>query len=275
MNRLTLFADIAGRVALDTRGNPRVTAAAIAVATDAAPQIQRQLPSALPKWGKCTLSDAETVVDLLASRAVSIGIFSVNKDTAAWRQFAEDEKTLQRAFVAQSSSPAGWAKASNLLTFHLLGGACAIAIGHGLRNAPTGIVYINGQQMIECSVVCDSDISGKENIEVFQSFWDKRHAPISRFAKLGFKVTHETARVATEQEQPLLLLADYAAGIAHASLLPSPGRLTLPLSHGQANELIAHLKQIGRIVIENTEFDISYDEIFGPLMEQARGQTAC
>jgi hypothetical protein len=221
--------------------------------------------------GKCTLSDAETVVDLLASRAVSVGIFSVNKDTVAWRQFAEDEKTLQRAFVAQATPLAGWAKASNLLTFYLLSGACAIAIGHGLTNAPPGIVDINGLQMIDCSVVCDSDISGKENIEVFQSFWDQRHAPISRLATLGFKVTNEAARVATEQEEPLLLLPDYAAGIAHASLLPSPGRLSLPLTHGQANELIAHLKQIGKITIENTEFDISYDEIFGPIMEQAGG----
>jgi len=274
MNRLTLFSDIAGRVALDTRGNPRVTAAAIAVATDTVSEIQSKLPSALPKWGKCNLSDAERVIDLLTSHAVSVGIFSINKDTAAWHQFAEDSKTLQRAFVAKLSPPAGWAKPTNLLTFCLLGGACAIAMGHGLRNARPGIVDNNGLQMIECSVVCDSDISGEENLEVFQSFWQKRRAPTSRLAELGFELSYKTVRVATEQEEPLLLLADYAAGIAHASLLPSPGRLPLPLSHGQANELIAHLKQTGRVAIKNTEFNISFDEIFGQVMELARGHAA-
>lgn len=154
VNRLTLFADIAGRVAIDTRGNPRVTAASVALGTSDAPAIRGKLSSSMPKWRDCVPGDAERVVEFIASHAVSVGVMSINKDTAAWRQFAKDAKTLQSAIVGQSRRSAGWAKPPNLLAFHLLGGACAIATGHGITVGAKGrIVDARGLQMIECSVV--------------------------------------------------------------------------------------------------------------------------
>lgn len=276
MNRLTILVDIAGRVALDTRGSARVTAAAVAVATSDAPAVRAALPASLPKWRDCAASDAERGVELLAAHSVSVGVISINKDTDAWRQFAADAEVLQAAILAESRRPAGWAKPANLLTFQLVGSACAIATGHGIRVGPKErIVDMRGLQLIECAVICDSDISGEENLEVFRSFWDKRHAPKSRLAKLGVSLAYEEARVLTEQEEPLLLLADYAAGIAHASLLPAPGRLPLPLDYAQSNVLLGHLRETGKLVMESVNFDASYSEIFGNVMEQARERAAC
>lgn len=70
------------------------------------------------------------------------------------------------------------------------------------------------------------------------------------------------------------MLADYAAGIAHAALLPIPGRVRLPLTYKQATDLIGHLRRTGKLVVENIDFNIAFDEIFGPVMDQAREQTA-
>lgn len=76
----------------------------------------------------------------------------------------------------------------------------------------------------------------------------------------------------TEQQEPLLLLADYAAGIAHSALLPIPGRLPLPVNYEQSNHLLGHLRETGKLVVESADFDVSYSEIFGSIMDSAREQ---
>lgn len=271
MNRLTVLVDIAGRVSLDTQGNPRVTAAAVAIATSALTIVRAALPPRLPKWKNCTASDAERVVELLSAHSVAVGVISINKETDSWRQFAVDADALQAAIVAQSKRVAGWAKPANLLVFQLIIRACAIATGHGIRvGRMRRIVNMNGFELIECAVICDTDISGEENLEVFGSFWDKRHAPKSRLAKLGVCLVHDEVQVLTEQEEPLLLLADYAAGIAHSALLPTPGRLPLPVNCEQSNDLLSHLRETDKLVVESDDFDVSYSEIFGTIMERAR-----
>jgi hypothetical protein len=273
MNRLTVLTDIAGRVSIDTVGSARVTAAAIAVGTSDTSLLRSLIPPNMPKWQACRPSDAERAIELIASYAVSVGVMSINKDTATWLKFAEDGKILQDAIVLQSRRVAGWAKPSNLLAFHLLGGAYAIALGHGIRVGPRPhIVDSQGLQLIECSLICDTDISGDENLEVFKSFWDEQHRPHSQLAQYGVRVSHEEVHVTTEQLEPLLLLADYAAGISHAALLPAPGRLPLPLTYDQANVLLERLRDGGKLVVESLDFDISYEAIFGPVMKAAREQ---
>ena len=275
MNRLTILGDIAGRVSVSSTGNPRVTAASVVVSTADEGSIRTALGTTTPKWGRCSLSDASRVIALLHSRSVAVGVMSINKDTDSWRKFAEDAKVLQDAIVRQSKQPAGWVKPSNLLAFLLLGGSAAMATGHALRVDPSmRIVGEDGLQLIHRRLVFDSDISGSENVDVFKSFWEKKSIPRSRLAELGVRMAHVDVSVSTEQEEPLLLLADYAAGIAHSMLLPEPGRLPLPVPHEQAKTLARELHRAGKLVVDNRNFENSYDEIFGSVMAYAREQSA-
>ena len=112
MNRHTVFADIAGRTSKEIGGNPRATAAAVAIPTSELADIRTQLPAGLQKWGRCTPEEAGVVTDTLEAKAIAVVIVSINKDTFAWRKFIEDEALLDSQIASESKRAAGWAKAS-------------------------------------------------------------------------------------------------------------------------------------------------------------------
>ena len=276
MNRYTLFADIAGRVSLETAGNPRVTAAAVAVESARVEEIRAKVLPARPKWSKCTLADAQHMTTLLARECAAISVVSVNKDTEAWRQFWEDAKPLQAAIVAQDRRIAGFAKPSNVAVFWLFGLAFALASAHAVKIGPSNrIVDYRGRELIERTILCDSDIQGEENIAVFRSLWDRHDGSQPLLDKLGIRFTTSEVRVVTDDDEPLLLLADYAAGLAHSSLITDPGRIRLPLTSDDTKPLMKVLHDSGKLALQAGNFELKYEEIFGQVMRLVSEQAAC
>jgi hypothetical protein len=269
MNRHTILADIAGRTSKEIAGNPRVTSAAVAISTADMASLRQQLPSNLPQWGRCTSVDAEAVVSLLASRSIAVAIVSINKDTPAWREFIHDEEVLHSEIASESRRPAGWAKAGTILTFELLSRACFMATAHaiGARSA-TRIVDAQGMELVETSIICDTEVSGSENIDVFKSLWNEEHTPKETLARMGLRVIHREVKLLAEETEPLLFLADYAAGLGHSAHLPNPGRLPMPVSCVAATALLRRLA--GKLVVEAFDFDMSYEKVFGDVMQEAR-----
>jgi hypothetical protein len=253
-----------------TAGSPRTVAAAVAVDTQQIEAIRREL-KAVPKWGRCSEDSAGFVVDLMRSQAIAVAVIGVNRDTPAWRRFLADADTFHNAVILTSKKVAGWGKPTNILKFLLLGSACAMATGHtlGVDGRPR-IVGSDGRQLIDCSTVCDAEVEGPENLEVFESFWGMQHIPRSRLAKVGINIISNDVRVTTEQLEPCLLLADYAAGLGLASTTDEPGSLPMPLAKSVATRLLSRLRERGKLVVREEEFDYTYDEIFGEVMEKAR-----
>lgn len=267
MNRFTFLIDIAGRVSLGAEGNPRVTAAAVVISTASIDRVRNQLPKPLPKWKGCTAQDARSVVNLLLQEAIAIGVFSINRDTVAWRQFWEDAKPLQNAIVAQDNSPAGFVKPANVMVFQMIGGAAAVGGGHALRvSSKTRIQDHRGLDLIERNIICDSEINGAENLAVFAHLWERQDGWQPRLESAGIRMTTAQVRVTTEEDEPLLLLADYAAGLAHTTLLPEPGRLPLPLSLVEATDLLNEIDDAGKLAVHSGNFDLKYRDIFGDAM---------
>lgn len=275
MNRFTLFTDISGRVSRDVTGNPRVTAATVVFSSAHLGVVTSRLSENLPKWQSCSYENAQAVIDLINDHAICAGVFSVNKNTEAWSKFCNDSEYLQSSIVSQDRHPAGFVKPSNVLAFHLLGGACAVATGHALRiSSKKRIVDHSGMSLIERSLVFDSDISGEENLDVFKSFWE-RPGSSRLMDKAGFRFVTKNVRVATEQQEPLLYMADYIAGIAHTALLRNPGRIRLPLTTIEANTLLGQLKSTGKIAVQTADFDVGYEDVFGEAFERARNERLC
>lgn len=270
MTRLTVLSDIASRVMHSTIGSHRTVSAGVAIDTAAMEGIRREVAQ-LPKWKSCKEDDAAFVIDLIASQGAAAAIVNINRETQEWAQFILDAGVLHHAIIATSRKVAGWAKPANLLKFLLLSMACASTTGHALRIHPgPRILGSKGQQLVECVTVCDSEIDGDENLEVFESFWAKQHIPKSRLAALGIEVISSDVRVATEQLEPALLLADYVAGLGLAAATNDPGRLPLPLSQEKARLLLSRLRSQGKLLMIEEDFSYSYDEIFGEVMVQAR-----
>jgi len=270
MNRLSILADIAGRAMLSTTGSPRTVGGAVVVDSAQLNGVRHEMRG-LPKWGSCDYDTAEHVVDILESQAVAVAIVSIDRDTDSWRLFEQDALVFHEAIIKTSKKIAGWAKPTNLLKFILLSAACAAATGHALgSDRRQRIVSKKGLQLIEVSVICDQEVEGQENLEVFTSFWNDQNIPKRRLAAAGFEMVTESVVVTTDIAEPALILADYVAGLGLAATLNDVGRLSMPLSQDLAINLLSKLKSKGKLIVQNQSFDISYDDIFKDVMFRAR-----
>ncbi len=123
---------------------------------------------------------------------------------------------------------------------------------------------------IECVVTCDQEVSGEENLEVFRSFWEEKHLPNKTLESFGFHLYPPQVVVSTDEAEPLLRLADLAAGLIHSASIPDPGRIPMPVSSELSRELLNRLAPTKRLSIDAFDFDATYDEVFGHVMQSAR-----
>jgi hypothetical protein len=194
----------------------------------------------------------------------------MTKDVQHWPQFWADAKSLQEAIVAQDGTPAGFIKPANVALFALLVEVYGIATGHAVKvSRGIQILDYRGLELVERTIVCDTDIQGDENISAFKSFWDRSDIQQPGMAELGFRFVTSDVLIRTEEQEPLLLLADYAAGIAHSAHIENPGLLPLPLAHKDAKDLLAELQKSGKLVVIAKPFDVKYADIFGEALEAA------
>lgn len=269
MSRFTFFADIAGQVTADVKGSNRITAAAVAVPSGEVEALRFRV-SGWPKWRHCDANDAKRAIEFLKETASSVAVASITKDSEAWKRFWESAKPLQDAIVRQDRASAGFVKPSNIVRFAVLSDAFAIALGHAVRIAHRpGMLDYRSREIVERTIVCDSDIQGDENLSVFREFWTRSDDHQPRIAEAGFRFITREVTVTTEQEEPLLLLADFAAGIAHSALIENPGRLPLPIPHQQSKEILQALDDSGRLVLISRPFAHVYEEIFGDALAEA------
>lgn len=275
MNRITLFADIAGQRSRAINGSPRVTASAVALPTATLDDIRSKLPVNITKWKHLTEPIAREVVSLLATRSVAVAAASVDRDNAAWRKALCDADILHSEIASDSHESAGWAKLPVVLAYELLVRACLLATAHFLREVRTPrVLNSQGLAEIECSVICDQEFSGQENIDVFKSFWDEERVPSKQLAALGFRVSHPDVKLTTEQIEPLLLLADITAGLIHSAQIPNPGRVALPLSYNVSRDVLRPLQANHKLAVDSFVFDTDYERVFGDAMAEARARRA-
>ena len=263
MSRYTIFTDVAGwDFSAHKLGGDRMTAAAVAVATTELDSF-RQKVHLLPKWSECTYAQAKTAIHLLRARAASVSIVTMTEESEAWKRFCKITKLLQEEIVRQHRHPAGFVKPANVTRFALLRDASALAIAHAVKiSRSINLLDFQCRELIEQTIVCDSDIQGDENISVFKSFWQISDQHQQNRHKLGLHFFTRDVQVATEQQEPLLLMADYAAGIGHSAFTPNPGRLPFPVAHEFAKEQLKELHKSGKLVSSARPFDINGEEVF-------------
>lgn len=269
MSRLTFFADIAGQVSLDATGSNRITAAAVAIPSAEIVALRSRI-NGWPKWRDSTEEAAWLMVEFLKETASAVAVASITKGSDSWKRFWESAKPLHDAIVRQDHAPAGFIKPGNVIRFALLGESFAIALGHAVRIAHRpGIVDYHSHDIIERTIVCDSDVQGDENVSMFKDFWARSDINQPRIEGAGFRFITREVIVTTEQHEPLLLLADFVAGIAHSALIESPGRLPLPVPHEQSKKLLQTLHDSGKLVVTSKPFALEYDDIFGDALTEA------
>lgn len=213
---ITFLADIAGRVTRETLNADRVTVAGVAIPSGAVKFIKKRIPEKLPKWRDATDSDVELVVDLVLKEALSVSAASIEKEPVAWEEFWRDAENAHSRAAPISGRRMSFVKAATVIKYALFGQISSLGTAHAImdrRLSPPA--SIRRPLCIREAMIFDNEIQGDDNVEVFQELWEARnaHQPLTNI--LG--IHHEIVGVSlmTEQEEPLLLLPDYVAGLVH------------------------------------------------------------
>jgi hypothetical protein len=272
MSRYIIAADIAGLPTLATAGSDRMTAAAVTIRATTADEA-RAIAKSLPKWRDADEAIATRAIEQIERSALGVGIVSMTKLPGAWEDFFAAAKPLQDAIDAQDRSPAGFVKPANVAKLVLLCHAYTLATTQAIKvDRDPHTKDLSGLDLIECTIVCDTEIEGEENLAVFRSLWARSDQHQPKLNSLGLRTVTRDVVVTSDEDDPLLRLADFAAGIAHRAFIPEPGRIKMPLEHEAAKRLLSRLKATGKLALVNQPFDARYQEIFGEALTAAREQ---
>ena len=124
----------------------------------------------------------------------------------------------------------------------------------------------NGPITIGQPLVFDDELGG-ESREFFIEQWNgARRQPRTQAVGVTFKTCD--VRLTTEQDEPLLLLPDYVAGLRHCVQFAGAGPNTFPLTSTEANECLAPMEN-GKFKIGEGSFDLDYRSMFGDAIAAA------
>lgn len=271
MQRIALFADIAGRPSLSIGANPLTTAAAVAFRSSDLPWLRSKTPTELPKWKNQSKAGVRKATRFLQDHAIVVASVTVNRDTPQWRNAIKDAELLHSKIASQSHAKAGWAKLPVVLGYELLSRACFLALAHVLREErPAHVFSKQGGTAVECDVTVDKEFSAAEDIDVFKSFWHESNVPAAALWQHGYTVSHPEVTVTTDDDERLLMWADIAAGLCHSARLENPGRIAMPVSCSASRRVLVPLSENNKLVLDSYAFETNYDDVFGDAMSFAR-----
>lgn len=270
MSFITIYNDIAGRITRETYASSSITVAGVGIETSAISEIENHLPSSFPKWRDCQSEHLSAIVEILMKDTSSMAAISVNKNNQFWTDFWNAADLFQKQFDKQ----AGFAKAANVVKYWLFGYSITLATVQAIKRRAIPEIYDNNHYKIfERTLICDTDIQGDDNIQTLKDIleWSNSHQPL--VASLGLRITTRSISFATEQEQRLLLLADYLSGITHCYL----NKLSFGVSGISTAEVAKAFDAISnspRFIFTPLEFDLRYSEVFAGLAVEASSDNA-
>lgn len=252
MSRFTLFLDVSGRPSRNPDPGRPLVAAGVAFTTDELPTLRALYAAPSRKWKNSTREDAQGVIAFVQRWATAITVFRVERVSPLWEDYwrASDVYHDKMAYIAKRR--VGFVKGGTILKYWLFGETSARLMGDAVRlTGRPRVLSEHGLGVVESVVICDSDIEGKENIEVFKSLFERAgEKPQPILAAHGLHHYVRATELRTEEEEPLLLLPDYIAGIfAHCP--------------DEMDDLRRELEADPKTTVVDFPFDIAYEEIFG------------
>lgn len=275
MFRVSSFSDIAGQVTASSVNADRVTVGSVYLSTERLEAIREVIPRPFPKWRDANDADLEYITSLIARESLSITVASIDKTTALWRAFWEDASDTHSKASSLQGGPIGFLKAATLIKFVAFGHASAAGMAHAIVTGQIPRPKERGGLIeIEEAVVLDNEIQGQDNIEALVDIWRaiNSHQPMSN--SLGISRLAVSLRLATEQSEPLLLLADYAAGIVQAVRSKVNVLSKSKVSPEAAATALARMSQSGRLLDFTDTVRLSYFEIYPDFAKFSRRHVA-
>lgn len=263
MSRLTIFMDVSGRIARSIEGYQFATVGGFSVETEKLELSLTNLPEDLPKWEKSTNVDVEKVTEYICENAIYAVAVCLDKKTEQWPLFWDDADSYHQKIASASKMRTGFVKAANVIRYWLFGQCAAPLVAETIKKIGAPLVLdSNGLGIVEVNIICDSDIQGRDNIGAFRSCWEQFEKSQDKTNSLGLRMILKDLKIETEQNEPLILIADYIAGICNS--LFGAGKISAPagLNLDDTKAELDKIKDSGKIVVIGEKFALNYKDIF-------------
>ncbi len=261
--KVTSLSDIAGRVARETHGADTVTVGGVCIPTGAISFIRKKIPRDFPKWRNASDSDIEFILKILLRESLSISGTVLRKPPDIWDSFWKDAETTHAKTSQLSSGTMSFVKAATLIKFALFGMSSTLATAHAIKigGIPNSI-HSGKKLLIERSLVFDKEIEGKDNLEALVSIVEASNLHQPKMNQLGVCIKTVDVKLSTEQQEPLLLLPDYVAGIVHAAHSTVDTLSASNVSYDGARSAQAALLKSKKYIGISEDFNLRYFDIF-------------
>ncbi|WP_137895690.1 hypothetical protein [Ramlibacter sp. 2FC] len=127
-----------------------------------------------------------------------------------------------------------------------------------------------GRLNVSESVILDNEIHGEDNREAFAAIWQAMNEHQPKLNSLGVVRQVKTVALATEAQEPLLLLPDYVAGILQAANSTADTLAKSRVSALAAKRAYERLKRASKFGEFSGFMPTSYFEIFPNFKQYAR-----
>jgi hypothetical protein len=269
MNRLTLLYDIAGRVSKESQFDRFFTVGGAIIPTGQEVQAREAIGRGIPKWRDTNDRYLSLIIHIIKSFKVHCTVVKIEKTEPAWSAFWNAGDQQYQYLSSRTKPKPGFAKSTNILKDWAFGKCSATGLGLYLKNEgkPT-ILDPNGLSVLYLKIICDTDIQGQENREVFEDNWKHWCKTTKLIPRLEIKPYLDCVEFKTEQEDTLLLLPDYLAGHIHYSSDPSHTIGPVNLSKKAVDDFGEALSTMGRFDL----IEYSFNEVFPNLTRPYTGQ---
>lgn len=260
---VTLLGDIAGRVAREALNADRVTVGGVLLPSGGTKFIRKRIPKLLPKWRDAQDSDVEFVVQLLLQEALCVTATSIEKESVAWEDFWKDAAEAYQRVAPGSGGSMSFVKAATLIKYILFAHASSLTIAHTINTVRIPRSRTSRKPtLIRESLVLDNEIQGQENIDMFMELWEATNAHQPLIDLLGIHKEVVSLSLSTEQEEPLLLLPDYVAGLTHVAHSKADVLSVSKVSASTATHLHSLLRKSRKYTESSESFRYRFHEIF-------------
>jgi len=269
MNRLSLFYDISGRVSKESQFDKFFTVGGIIIPTGDEEKLRVAIGQDTPKWRDTNDRYLSLIIDVLKNFEVHCTVVKIEKTEPAWTKFCNAGDQQYQYLSSRTNPKPGFAKSANVLKDWAFGKCSATGLGLYVKSQGRPVILDpNGFSALYLKIICDTDIQGQENREVFEDNW-KQWCKVTKLTpRLEIKPYIECVEFKTEQKENLLILPDYLAGYIHYS--SDPGRITLPVTLSKQGA-----DNFGQALSTIVRFDLieyPFDEIFPNLTKHSTRQ---
>lgn len=267
----TSLGDIAGRVTQQTWNADRLTAGTVCLPTGALTQIRRKIPQNHPKWRDASDSDIAVIVRILLEESLGIHVWSLWKTPVVWNLFWTQAASAHARIQQHASGKMGYIKAATIIKYLMFSQGATISAAHAVHIGKFPKPAIGQAVVINNTMICDDEIQGSENVSAFEDIWRRRDEVQPWTNRMGVQWKTVEMKFVTEQQEPLLLLADYVAGIAHSMMSDADTLIAGEKSRGVVAAFHNLLKNSSAYTERMEDFSLRYEDLFPTTTEFLTG----